>query len=132
VNIYVYIYKYSVLSGDACANPRKTLLYYYRANNLEAVRNDWFKLVLPHVGCSYEGFLPLKDGKRGRNSEKNVVELALYDLRRDLAARFDVKALYPEIMAELMRVVENAREDLGDNLTNRNGSNRRPAGSVVK
>jgi len=48
----------SLMKGDATANPRKYFLYYFDKNNLKAVRNDRFKLVLPHEGRSYEGFLP--------------------------------------------------------------------------
>jgi arylsulfatase A-like enzyme len=120
----------SLLKNERDANPRKTLLYYYRVNNLEAVRNSRFKLVLPHEGRSYEGFLPGKDGKRGRNTEKNEVDLALYDLRRDPGERYDVKEMYPDVMDELMKVVENAREDLGDQLTNRKGNNVRSIGRI--
>jgi len=56
--------------------------------------------------------------------------LALYDLRQDTGERYDVQTLYPEIMEELQKVAEEARTYLGDDLTNRKGKNRRPAGQL--
>ncbi|MEY8706755.1 hypothetical protein AALK94_05280 [Bacteroides faecichinchillae] len=38
--------------------------------------------------------------------------------------------LYPEIAERLEKVAEEAREDLGDNLTKSKGRNRRPVGRV--
>jgi arylsulfatase A-like enzyme len=120
---------YPLLMNHTDATPRETFLYYYRINNLEAVRNSHFKLVVPHTGRSYDGFVPGNDGNAGRNTEKNVVELALYDLRRDPGERYDVKDLYPEVVDELMKVVDNARNDLGDELTNRKGTGIRAIGN---
>jgi arylsulfatase len=54
---------------------------------------------------------------------------SLYDLRRDPAEQYDVKAYYPEIMRELRLLAEEARKDLGDDLQNRTGANVRPTGS---
>ena len=121
---------YPLLVGDKEANPRKTFLYYYRENSLEAVRNSTFKLVLPHPGRSYEGFLPGNDGKPGKVNDKRQFEQGLYDLRRDPGERYDVQELYPEVMAELMQLAEAARKDLGDELTGNPGSNRRSIGKI--
>jgi arylsulfatase len=123
---------FNLLTGDESANPRESFLYYYKANNLEAVRNNRFKLVLPHPGRTYEGFLPGNNGGRGPTNENKIVELALYDLRRDPGERYDVKDLYPEVVAELMKIVESARQDLGDDLTNNTGKNRRPVGEITE
>lgn len=116
--------------GDFAKTPRQYFYYYYRRNNLEAVRrNDW-KLVLPHPGRTYEGNMPGKDGYPGKIPEDHDFPLALYDLRRDPGERYDVQAMNPDIMAELQTVAEKARVDLGDDLTGRKGANVRPAGSV--
>lgn len=119
-----------LLKGDMEATPRKYFYYYYRRNNLEAVRRDDWKLVLPHEGRSYEGQVPGNDGFPGKSPENTPFALGLYDLRRDPAERYDVKETYPEILAELQKVAEEAREDLGDELTKRTGKNVRPSGIV--
>jgi arylsulfatase len=119
-----------LMFGNETANPREYFLYYYQRNSLEAVRNDRFKLVLPHLGRSYAGFLPGNDGQAGQVNERHQENLALYDLRRDPGERYDVQSQYPEVMAELMKVVEAARLDLGDELTGREGTGRRPVGTT--
>ena len=120
----------SLMLGDEKAQPRKQFLYYYHRNGLEAVRNDKFKLVLPHLGRTYSGFLPGNDGQPGQVNERHQEDFALYDLRRDPGERYDVKSQYPEIVAELMKVVEAARFDLGDDLTGNEGTGRRPIGTL--
>ena len=119
-----------LFTGDFSQTPRQEFYYYYRKNNLEAVRRDDWKLVLAHPGRSYEGQLPGKDGYPGKAPEDHPYPLALYDLRRDPGERYDVQAMYPEVMTELQTLAEKARVDLGDDLTNRTGANVRPVGRV--
>jgi arylsulfatase A-like enzyme len=110
-----------LLKGEWDAEPRKILYYYYGNNQLEAVRKDQWKLILPHLGRSYEGFAPGNNGYPGKTNEKRQYELALYDLRRDPGERYDVKESYPEIVAALQALAEEARDDMGDAVTNRKG-----------
>jgi arylsulfatase len=119
-----------LMMGDQTAKPRTYFLYYYHRNSLEAVRNDRFKLVLPHLGRTYAGFLPGNDGQAGQVNENHQENFALYDLRRDPGERYDVQHQYPEVIAELMKVVEAARLELGDDLTKHEGSGRRAIGTV--
>jgi arylsulfatase A-like enzyme len=119
-----------LMKGNMEATPRKYFYYYYRKNNLEAVRRDDWKLVFAHPGRTYEGFQVGNDGFPGGANEDNPVPLALYDLRRDPSERYDVQATYPDIVAELQKVGELAREDLGDDLTKRVGKNIRPSAVV--
>lgn len=118
-----------LLSGDMNAEPRNYFYYYYRRNSLEAVRKDHWKLVLPHPHRSYEGVVPGNDGFPGPYAQGNT-GLELYNLRRDPGERYNVKDLYPDIVAELENLVEQAREDLGDDLTNRSGKNVREIGRL--
>jgi arylsulfatase len=84
---------------------------------------------LPHNGRSYIGHLPGDDGLSGGMSDIPF-PLALYDLRRDPAEAYDVQKKYPDILAELLKVAETAREDLGDDITNKEGKNRRSVGKI--
>ena len=56
--------------------------------------------------------------------------MELYDLRRDPGERYNVISLHPEIVDELLKVVEEARADLGDEITSREGKGRRPVGRI--
>jgi arylsulfatase len=119
----------SLLKGEKDANPRDHLYYYYHQNSLEAVRQGPWKLVLPHDYRSSVGMLPGNDGWPGK-TRKDSTGLALYDLRRDPGERYDVKAQHADVVARIQKLVEQAREDLGDDLTGRKGKNRRPPGRL--
>ncbi|MEL7586152.1 MAG: sulfatase [Prolixibacteraceae bacterium] len=118
---------FPLMKGDSSAEPRQHLYYYYQKNSLEAVRNGNWKLVLPHKYRSYEGVMPGQDGYPGEYAQSET-GMALYDMRRDPGERYDVKELYPEVVRELTGLAEQAREDLGDDLTGRSGKNRREPG----
>lgn len=119
----------SLLRNDKDANPRDHLYYYYQVNSLEAVRKDNWKLVFPHPSRSYEGVLPGNDGWPGEYNEI-VTELSLYDLRRDPGEEYDVKELYPEVVKELEILADQARLDMGDDLTGIKGQNVRDCGWI--
>ena len=119
-----------LLLGDTEANPRESFLYYYRKNSLEGIRKGNWKLVFAHPGRTYHGFKPGNDGFPGGTNENFNFEEALYDLRRDPGEQYDVKELYPEVVTELKKLADEAREDLGDDLTNNPGRNRRDPGKA--
>jgi len=120
-----------LLMGDENANPRESFLYYYRKNSLEAVRKGDWKLIFAHPGRTYVGFKPGVDGFPGGTNENFPYEEGLYDLRRDPGERFDVKEYYPEIVADLKRLADEVREDLGDDIQKVEGKNRREPGRVL-
>jgi len=119
-----------LLKGNFDANPRETFYYYYRQNSLEAVRHGSWKLVFPHPGRTYVGFEPGKDGKPGPVKGDYLFEGGLYDLRRDPGERYDVSESYPEIAEELEKIADEVRDDLGDELKNAPGKNRREPGRI--
>lgn len=120
----------SVLAGNTTVNPRTTFLYYYRRNNLEAVRDENWKLVFPHPGRTYVGFSAGKDGMPGGANENFAFEGGLYDLRRDPGERYNVIAENPEVVKRLTHLAEEARQDIGDELTKSEGKNRRTIGKI--
>lgn len=119
-----------LLLGDENANPRESFLYYYRMNSLEAVRKGNWKLVFAHPGRTYIGFKPGTDGFPGGVDGNFKFEEGLYDLRRDLGERYDVKEYYPEVVAELKKLADEARLDLGDDIQNIKGQNQREPGRI--
>jgi arylsulfatase A-like enzyme len=104
---------FSLMQGVPDANPRDHLYYYYDRNSLQAVRQESWKLVLPHRIESNENELPGKDGLPGK-IHIDSTGLALYDLRRDPGERYNIKNQNPDIVTRLMQLVEEAREDLGE------------------
>jgi arylsulfatase A-like enzyme len=119
-----------LLLGDKSSSPRQNFYYYYQKNSLEGVQKDYWKLILPHKGISYVGVEPGKDGWPGKTVSVTVKEAELYDMRRDPGERYNVAGTYPEKARELQQLAEEARKDLGDDITNAPGANRRKAGSI--
>lgn len=122
-----------LLKQEPAANPRESFYYYYRQNDLEAVTDGYFKLIFPHAYRTYEGFLPGNDGAPGQVNEfQKLEEPLLFDLRRDPGERYNVIKQYPDIVSRLETIAKEAREDLGDNLTQTKGRNTRPVGRIDK
>lgn len=117
-----------ILKGDLDAKQRETFLYYYRQNSLQAVRHGDWKLIFPHPGRTYENFQPGVDGQPGQVNENFNHTGGLYDLRRDPGERYDVTESHPEIVEKLNEIANQARADLGDDLTNNKGTGRREPG----
>ena len=118
--------------GNLEAEPRQDILFYYGRNNLNAVRKGNWKLVLPHTWASYDA-KPGIDGRGGPRINKKVETPQLYNMMRDPGEQFNVIEYYPEKAAEIMRIVEAARAELGDlNVGIEKGNGNREIGSIKK
>lgn len=118
-----------LLTGQSSQTPREVFYVYYDVNNLKLVRYKNWELVLPHKSQAYSQGTPGKGGKPGPTPIVDV-PMALYDLVHDPGTVYDVQKQYPEIVEQMLRWVEEARTDLGDELTQRKGKNLRPAAMV--
>ena len=119
-----------LLREVAGARPRDHFLYYYTArkrDQLQAVRIGKWKLHVPHRYRSYLGGRAGRDGFPGPYAY-SLTGHELYDLEQDPGERRDVYSEHPEVVAQLMTLVESARADLGD--VDRKGSGVRPVGRV--
>lgn len=120
-----------LLKDDPTANPRTSFYYYYRVNDLEAVSDGQYKLIFPHTYRCYENFVPGDDGRPGKVEEYyRLNEKMLIDLRRDPGERYNVIGQHLDVVERLERMANEAREDLGDNLTGDKGKNCRSAGRI--
>lgn len=118
-----------LITGEAEESPRKNFVYYYNRNDLEAVTDGDFKLVFPHKHRTYQ-FPPGNDGNPGKASDIKFPETELFDLRRDPGERYNVIGQYPEVVEKLQKVADQYREELGDNLTGKEGNARREPGRI--
>ncbi len=118
---------WATLTGAGRRSSATRPRYFYWLDELHAVRRDKWKLHLPHpyrhLGAAG------RDGQPGRD-ETRQTELSLFDLDNDPGERNNVAEQYPKIVRQLMADVEQVRQDLGDSLTGRTGSNRRPTGRL--
>lgn len=116
--------------GNQEAEPRKDILFYYGKNNLNAVRKGNWKLVLPHTWRSYHT-KPGMDGHGGPRVSMDVEEPELYNMMRDPGEEYNVIDYHPGKAEELMQLVEEAREELGDlNVDIEKGSGNREIGKL--
>ena len=118
-----------LLRGRADAVAEPVYCFWYADNQLQAVREGRWKLLLPHTARTMNGQSPGKDGVPGKYRPLPVGR-ELHDLATDPGESRDVAAAHPAIVARLEALAERARADLGDSLTKRQGSNVRPAGSI--
>jgi arylsulfatase A-like enzyme len=109
-----------LLTGEADAASPYEKFFYYRIDQLRAVRSGKWKLHLA-VDPTIEGW----DGK-GRGK----AELALYDLESDIGEERNVAAQHPEVVERLKKYAEEARKEIGD--WKLKGSGQRPAGMVER
>lgn len=119
-----------LIKGEKDANPRTSFVYYFNQNDLEAVTDGTFKLIFPHKHATYEEYVPGNDGQPGKLTMAEIRKAVLYDLRRDPGERYDVISQYPEVVQRLMKIANNMRDDLGDNLTRRKPTGQRQHGVV--
>jgi len=113
-------------------SPHESLYFYYRDNQLQAVMSGDWKLYLPHDYISLGGRPGGRDGVPAEYEWRTILEPELYNLRDDAAEQRDVAARHPEEMTKLLAIVEQARADLGDTLTNRFGPGLREPGFLVE
>jgi arylsulfatase A len=111
-------------------SPHQTYYYYYHWQ-LQAVRSGKWKLHLPHEYRTLAGKTPGNDGKC-IPEEFHKIGLALFDLDSDVGETTNVAEQHPQVVERLLSYAEQAREDLGDQLTKRKGKNIRPPDRVEK
>lgn len=138
-----------LVCGSVEQSPRKEF-YYYAGDELQAVRSGPWKLHLAHEYLSPAeprgkdgkpaNFANLKpesmqmSGLRGIASRHGYVvkriEQSLFNLESDVGETKDLAAEHPDVVEQLLKIAEAAREDLGDSLTKRTGKHVRPSGKL--
>lgn len=88
--------------------------FFYQHDCLRAVRRGKWKLMLPHTEAA--GTSILKKWKRHVNKAdaKRIKKAQLYDLDNDIGETSNVADSYTEEVAQLMKLAEEARLDIGD------------------
>lgn len=119
-----------ILKGEHKGAIRESLCLYYHKNSMEAVTDGRYKLIFPHKYVSYETNIPGNDGRPGELGKKEITSCELYDLRRDPGERVNVISQHPDIVEKLSKIANDYREELGDDLTGKEGKNRREPGKV--
>ncbi|CAN5531147.1 sulfatase [soil metagenome] len=115
--------------GEANAkSPHEAFAFYYRQNEMQAVRSGPWKLILPHSYPSMAGRESGKDGKPAAAVTRTVKDPELYNLEKDRNETTNVAAMNPDVIKAIMIHVEAFRADLGDSATKRVGTGVRAPG----
>ena len=109
---------WSLMTGKRGAQSPHEAFYYYKIDQLQAVRSGKWKL-----------HLPFKIKKRNQDKKTSNAPLKLYDLEADIGETNNIADRHPDVVKRLLALAEKARDDLGD--VGRKGKNQRPAGWVV-
>jgi len=96
-----------LMSGAPGAESPHEAFYFYNYLRLNAVRSGKWKLVPPRPAS------PPGTGWSGRMIDA-VEKIQLYDLEADIEERYDLAEQHPQIVERLTRLIDKAREDLGD------------------
>jgi len=120
-----------VLAGrDGAKNPHEAYYFYYKQNELQAVLSGRWKLYLPHQYRTLDGKPGGRDGKPAPYAQKKIAVPELYDVAEDVGEQKDVAAANPEVVARLLALADKARNELGDSLTGKTGSEVRAPGKA--
>jgi arylsulfatase A-like enzyme len=104
--------------------------YFYWNRELQAVRSGPWKLHLPHP--YFRVATPGGSGLPGEYAKPSpTIANALYNLDTDPAETTDLAPANPEIVARLLKLADQAREDLGDSATQQQGKNVREPGRLT-
>ena len=111
-------------------SPHKELYFYYRQNELHAVRSGNWKLYFPRTYRSLNGKEGGKNGIPVKYDFNEVKSNELYNLKEDPGESINVYLQNIEKANELKKMGENARKELGDALTSRVGAGVRKIGTI--
>lgn len=114
-----------LLTQIGATSPHDAFYFYYRDNELEAMRSGQWKLLFPHEVQSTEGIVLGKDGVAGKGVRRKI-GLELYDLSKDVSEVNNLAEARPEIVAELEKKANAMRDELGDRLQMKTGRAVRP------
>lgn len=109
----------------------KPYFAYYNRNELQAVIFGKWKMVMPHSYRSIpEGTVMRNDGIPVKYHMLNLEKAELFDLSTDPNETIDVSENNPEVVATMIQFADQARVDMGDALTDSEGSNLRKHGRI--
>jgi hypothetical protein len=109
----------------------KPYFAYYNRNELQAVIYGKWKMVFPHAYRSIpEGTVMRNDGIPVKYHMLNLEKAELFDLSSDPNETTDVAGNNTEIVSKLIQFADEARADMGDALTESEGSGLRKHGRI--
>ena len=110
--------------------PHENFFFYYRTNELHAVRHKNWKFYVPHTYRSLNGKVGTNDGYPIPYDMNKIETPALFNLETDPEENRDVAKEKPELVAKISKIADSIRQVLGDQLTGVKGLEVRPVGRI--
>jgi arylsulfatase A len=111
-------------------SPHDAFFFYYRKNELQAMRSGNWKLHFPHGYRSMHGREIGNGGTPGKYDYSVKTGLELYDLVTDIGESKNVAAEHPEVVYQLQLQADAMRAELGDTRVDTIGSGVREPGRI--
>ena len=92
-----------LMTGGFLARSPHNAFFFYRGNNLEAVRSGRWKLHFPHI---YRHLVTEGQGGIPGKYSSAKIELSLFDLSKDIGEQQDLSAKYPKIVKRLSAIAK--------------------------
>ena len=109
----------------------KPYFAYYNKNELQAVIYGNWKMVFPHNYRTIPAGTEMRnDGIPVKYSHIKLERAQLFDLSKDKGETTDIASQNPEIVSLLNDFADQARADMGDALTGKEGTRNRKAGRI--
>lgn len=108
--------------------PEHPYFYWYRTNELHAMRMGRWKLHFPHGYRSMQGRELGKSGIPGKYDYSVKTGLELYDLQDDPTESIDLASARPELVTRMTSMADVMRGRLGDRLQEIEGTENRAPG----
>lgn len=115
-----------VISGQQTDPVQEAYYFWYKRNDLEAMRMGKWKLQFPHTFRNSK-ITPANDGHAGKYvMQKSGLEL--YDLEADIGESKNIATQHPAIVSKMQALAFEKRSELGDRLQKIKGTQNREAG----
>jgi len=119
-----------LLTGKTLKSPHENLFFYYRRNELHAIRHKDWKYYLSHSYRSLNGKKGKSDGTPIKYEMNEIKSPELYNLIKDPKEKNNVADLHPNIVKKIDRISDSISLILGNSLKGIKGKEVRPIGLI--
>jgi arylsulfatase A-like enzyme len=118
-----------LMAAEAGARSPHDAYFFYWFEELQAVRMGQWKMHFPHAYQTLAG-RPGGTGGKPVRYEKATIDPALFDLQADPGETKNVADQHPDVVAQISRLADEMRADLGDSRTRQKGAGLREPGKL--